>query len=87
MVDCRWEVAVAVHDAPLPVLAPVHMGNAQGVGPRLAGNLHAIVLVPDGVGQVTAGARRNKLEVIFRRVGEPGRNIMEYRAEIIPTDS
>ena len=56
---------MAVHDAPLPVLAPIHMGDAQGVAPRLAVNFHAIVLVPDGVGQVTAGARRHNLEVVF----------------------
>ena len=56
---------MAVHDAPLSVLAPVHMGGAQGVGPRLAVKFHAIVLVADGVGQVAAGARRNNLEVVF----------------------
>src|SRR5215203_2003998 len=76
---------MSVHDSPLPVLTPVHMGNPQGVGRGLTVNLHAIVLVPDGVGQITTGARRNNLEVVFGRVGEPGRNRMEHGVELGPT--
>ena len=76
---------MSVHDAPLPVLAPVHVGDPQGVGPRLTVDFHAVVLVADGVGQVTTGTRRDNLEVIFRRVGEPGRDGAEHSAEVIPT--
>ena len=65
MVSSRREVGVPVHDAPLPVLAPIHMGGAQGVGRRLAVDFHAIVLIADGVGKVAAGARGHHLEVVF----------------------
>jgi hypothetical protein len=57
------DVAVAVHNAPLPILTSVNMGDPQAVGPRLTLNLHAIVLIADGVGQVTTGACRDNLEV------------------------
>jgi hypothetical protein len=36
VVVSRREVGVSVHDSPLPVLAPVDVRGAQGVGPRLS---------------------------------------------------
>ena len=56
---------MSVHDVPLTVLAPIHMGGAQGVGRGLAVNFHSVVLIADGVGQVAAGARGHHLEVVF----------------------
>jgi hypothetical protein len=70
LVGSRREVAVAVRNAPLPVLAPVHMSDPQGVALRFTLNLHAIVLIANGVGQVATSTRGNNLEVVFRRVGE-----------------
>jgi hypothetical protein len=61
------------------------MIDPQAKGLRLTVSLRVVVLVADGVGEVATGAGRHNLEVVFRRVGEPGRDRTELRAEGIPT--
>ncbi len=77
---------MAMDDLPLTVLAPVDVGDAQGV--RLQRNAvpgHRGVFVADRVGQVATDICGDKLEAIRGAVGEVRPQRAEELAHLVPS--
>lgn len=75
---------MAMDDLPLPVLAPVDMGDAEGVRVN-RGTVHrrCRVFVADGVGQVPTDTGGDELKAIGGAGGEARREPAEERTHVV----